>query len=130
MRPFWKYSKQFCFGKKIINRKWKKEESFNKEWRKVILSNDLWLNLIKNLALCETDWGNSIDSGNFSVRDFLSLMRKDSDTLFVVLQFMWRKDFLLYGKDFLLNLYFWKALLHSVSYIFFHYEPPHSSFLM
>ena len=32
------------------------------------------------LALCETDLDNSIDSGNFSARGFLPLIRKDSST--------------------------------------------------
>ena len=32
------------------------------------------------LALCETNLDDSIDSGNFSVRDYLPLIRKDSST--------------------------------------------------
>ena len=32
------------------------------------------------LALCETNLDNSIDSGIFSVRGYLPLIRKDSDT--------------------------------------------------
>ena len=32
------------------------------------------------LALCETNLDDSIDSGNFSVRGYLPLMRKDSGT--------------------------------------------------
>ena len=32
------------------------------------------------LALCETNLGDSIDSGNFSVRGYLPLIRKDSST--------------------------------------------------
>ena len=32
------------------------------------------------LALCGTNLNDSIDSGNFSVRDYLSLIRKDSVT--------------------------------------------------
>ena len=42
------------------------------------------------LALCETDLDYSIDSGNFSVRGFLRLIRKHSTKLFIgmVLQFM------------------------------------------
>ena len=31
-----------------------------------------------NLALCETNLDNSIDSGNFSTRDYLPLIKKDS----------------------------------------------------
>ena len=32
------------------------------------------------LALCETNLNDSIDSGNFSVRGYLSLIQKDSST--------------------------------------------------
>ena len=32
------------------------------------------------LALCETNLDDSIDSGNFSVRDYIPLIRKDSST--------------------------------------------------
>ena len=32
------------------------------------------------LALCETNLDDSIDSGNFSVRDYLPLIQKDSST--------------------------------------------------
>ena len=32
------------------------------------------------LALCETNLGDSIDSGNFSVRGYLPLIQKDSST--------------------------------------------------
>ena len=56
-------------------------------------SNLLTVNLFLNL--CETNLGDSVDSGNFSVRGYLSLIRKDSGTQ-IVLQFMWRKDFLLH----------------------------------
>ena len=37
-------------------------------------------NLPDILALCETNLDNSVDSGNFSVRGYLSLIRKDSGT--------------------------------------------------
>ena len=48
------------------------------------------------LALCETNLDDSIDSGNFSVRGYLPLIRKDSSTHMHVLQFMWKKDFFLH----------------------------------
>ena len=32
------------------------------------------------LALCKTNLDNSVDSGNFSVRDYLPLIQKDSST--------------------------------------------------
>ena len=47
----------------------------------------LELNSPDIIALCETNLDDSIDSGNFSVRDYLSLLRKDSITLCTVLQF-------------------------------------------
>ena len=40
----------------------------------------LELNSPDILALCETNLDNSIDSGNFSVRVYLSLVQKDSST--------------------------------------------------
>ena len=40
------------------------------------------------LALCESNLDDSIDSGNFSVRGYLPLIRKDSSTHMHVLQFM------------------------------------------
>ena len=44
--------------------------------------NSLKLSLtnIQDLALCETNLDDSIDSGNFSVRGYLPLFRKDSIT--------------------------------------------------
>ena len=49
------------------------------------------------IALCETNLDSSIDSGNFTVRGCLPLIRKDSSTHSMVSQFMWKKDFLLHG---------------------------------
>ena len=49
------------------------------------------------LALCEANLHESIDSGNFSVRGYLPLIRKDSSTHMHGLQFMLKKDFLLHG---------------------------------
>ena len=70
-------------------------------------SNLLNVNLFLNL--CETNLGDSVDSGNFYVRGYLSLIRKDSVTQ-IVLQFMWRKDFLLH------RTHPWKTLsIHSSS---------------
>ena len=40
----------------------------------------LELNSPDILALCKTNLDDSIDSGNFSVRDYLPLIRKDSTT--------------------------------------------------
>ena len=48
------------------------------------------------LGLCEAHLDDSIDSGKFSVRGYLPLIRKDSVTLCMFLQFMWWKDFLLH----------------------------------
>ena len=56
------------------------------------------------LALCETSLDDSSDSGNFSVRVYLPLIRKDSSIICMVSQFMWKKHFLLHGT------YLWKTL--------------------
>ena len=40
----------------------------------------LELNSPNILTVCETNLDDSIDSGNFSVRDYLSLIQKDSTT--------------------------------------------------
>ena len=75
----------------------------------------------------------SIDSGNFSVTSYLSLIRKDSITHMHILA--------IYGKErlpFARNLktlenstdsylYFRLSLLHSVLYFFFLYRSPSSS---
>ena len=77
------------------------------------------------LALCETNLDDSIDSGNFSVRGYLPLIRKDSSTHM--------KEGLPFARDLSLEnsadsyLCFRLALLHSVSYFFFLYRSPSSS---
>ena len=48
------------------------------------------------LALCETNLDDSIDSGNFSVRVYLPLIRKDSGTHMHGLAVYVKKDFLLH----------------------------------
>ena len=84
------------------------------------------------LALCETNLDNSIDSGNFSVRGYLPLSRKDYSTHmhgFAV----YVKEGLPFARDSSLEnsadsyLCFRLALLHSVSYFFFLYRSPSSS---
>ena len=49
------------------------------------------------LALCETNLNDSIDSGNFSVRGYLPLIRKDSSTHMHGLAVYVKKAFLLHG---------------------------------
>ena len=82
-------------------------------------------------ALCD-----SIDSGNLSVRSYLSIIWKDSVThISMVSQFMWKLDFLLCGtylNETILHIIllhyitisycFWLALLYSVLYFFFFYQ--------
>ena len=51
------------------------------------------------LALCETNLDDSTDSGNFSMRVYLPLIRKDSSTHMQGLKFMLKKDFLLQGTN-------------------------------
>ena len=84
------------------------------------------------LALCETNLDDSIDSGNFFVRDYLPLIRKDSSTHMHGLA-VYVKEGLPFARDLSLEnsadsyLCFQLALLHSVSYFFFLYRSPFSS---
>ena len=87
------------------------------------------------LALSETNLDGSIDSGNFSARGYLPLIRKDSTThrhgLAVYLKeglfFVW--DLSLENSA---DSYFCSqlALLHSVSYFFVLYQSPSLSLCM
>ena len=78
------------------------------------------------LALCETNLDDSIDSGNFSVRGYLPLIRKDSST-HMHGPAVYVKEGLSFAQDLSLensaNFYlcFRLALLQSVSYFFFLY---------
>ena len=84
------------------------------------------------LALCETNLDDSIDSGNFSVRGYLPLIRKDSCTHMHGLA-VYVKEGLPFARDLSLEnssdsyLCFRLALLHSVSYFFFLYRSPSSA---
>ena len=81
------------------------------------------------LALCETNLDDSIDSGNFSVRGYLPLIRKDSSTHMHGLA-VYVKEGLPFARELSLEssadsyLCFLLALLHSVSYFFFLYWSP------
>ena len=81
------------------------------------------------LALCETNLDDSIDSGNFSVRGYLPLIRKNSSTHMHGLA-VYVKEGLPFARDLSLEnsadsyLCFRLALLHSVSYFFFLYRSP------
>ena len=87
------------------------------------------------LSLCETNLDDSVDSGNFSVRGYLPLIRKDSSTHMHRLA-IYVKEGLPFPKDVSLEnsadsyLCFRLALLHSVSYFFFLYRSPSSSLCM
>ena len=76
------------------------------------------------LALCETNLNDSIDSGNFSVRGYFPLIRKDSSTNMHGLA-VYVKQGLPFARDLSLEnsadcyLCFRLALLPSVSYFFF-----------
>ena len=84
------------------------------------------------LALCETNLDDSIDLGNFSVRGYLPLIRKDSSTHMHGLAVYVKKG-LPFVRDLSLEnsadsyLCFQLALLHSVSYFFFLYRSPSSA---
>ena len=81
------------------------------------------------LVLYETNLDYSIDSGNFSVRGYLPLIRKDSTTHMHGLA-VHVKEGLPFARDLPLEnsadsyLCFRLALLHSVSYFFFLYQSP------
>ena len=86
------------------------------------------------LAICETNLDDSIGSGNFSVRDYLPLMRKDSNTHMHGLALtVYGKEGLPFARDLSLEnsadfyLCFRLDLLHSVFYFFFLYRSPSSS---
>ena len=87
------------------------------------------------LALCETNLDDSIDSGNFSVRGYLPLIRKDSGTHMHGLA-VYVKERLPFVRDVSLEnsadsyLCFQMALLHSVSYCFFPCQLPSSALCM
>ena len=77
-----------------------------------------------NLALCETNLDDSVDSGNFSVRGYLPLIRKDSTSHMHGLAVYMKEGFPVAWDLSLENtadsyLCFRLALLHSVSYFFF-----------
>ena len=80
------------------------------------------------LVLCETNLDDSINSGNFSVRGCLPLIRKDSGTNMHGVA-VYVKEGLFAWDLFLENsadchLCFRLALLHEVSYFFFLYQSP------
>ena len=81
------------------------------------------------LALCETNLDDSIDSGNFSVRGYLPLIRKGSGTHMHGVA-VYVKEGLPFAWDLSPEnsadsyLCFRLALLHSVSYFFFLYQSP------
>ena len=76
------------------------------------------------LALCETNLDDSIDSGNFSVRGYLPLIRKDSSTHMHGLA-VYVKEGLPFGQDLSQEnseasyLCFWLALLYSITFLVF-----------
>ena len=103
---------------------------------------DIWLNFVECesflesyspdiLALCETILGDSIDSGNLSVRGYLPLIEKDSITHMHGLA-VYLKEGLLFAWDLspensIHYLCFQLALRHSVSCLFFVCWSPSSS---
>ena len=76
-----------------------------------------------NIALCETNMEDSINSGNFSVRGYLPLIRKDSSTHMDALA-VYMKEGLPFARDLSLKnsadsyLCFGLALLHCVLLLF------------
>ena len=99
-------------------------------------ANNIFLNqTLLTFLLCETNLNESIDSGNFSVRGYLLLIRKDSSTHMHVLT-VYVKEGLPFAWELTLensadtDLCFWLALNHSVSYFFFLYRSSSSSLCM
>ena len=84
------------------------------------------------LPLCETSLDNSIDSGSFSVRGYLPLIRKDSSTYMHGLTVYVKEGLLTCTPENSTDFYlcFRLDLLHSVSYFFFLYQSPSSSLCM
>ena len=82
------------------------------------------------LALCETNLDESINSGNFSMRGYLPLIRNYSSTHGLT---VYVKEGLPFAWDLSLEnsadsyLCFRLALLHSVSYFFFLYQSASSA---
>ena len=87
------------------------------------------------LAVCETNLDDSIDSGSFSMRGYLPLIRKDSSTRMQCLA-VYVKEGLPSAWELSLEnsadsyLCFLLALLHSVSYFFFLCQSPSLSLCM
>ena len=77
------------------------------------------------LALCETNLDDSIDSSNFSVRGYLTLIQEDSFTHMHGLA-VYVKEGLPLAQDLCFRL----ALFHSLSYFFFFYCSPSSLLCM
>ena len=83
------------------------------------------------LALCKANLDDSIDSGNFCVRDYLPLIQKDSSTHVHGLA-VYVKERLTFAQHLSLEnsadsyLCFRLALLHLVSYFFVLYQSPSS----
>ena len=73
------------------------------------------------LALCETNLDDSIDSGNFFVKDYLPLIQKDSSTQIHGLA-VYLKEGLPFARDLSLENY-------ADSYLCFQLSLPHSFFL-
>ena len=90
------------------------------------------LNCSDILALCETNLDDSMESGNFSLRGYLSLIRKNSSTHMHGLT-VYVKEGLPFAREVSLEnsvdsySCFRMALLHSVSCFFFLYRSPSSS---
>ena len=96
------------------------------------------------LALCETNLDDSIDSGNFSVRGYFPLIRKDSSThawsrslcerrisfcTGLISRKLCRFSFM-FLTFFSMFCFLFMALLHSVSYFFFLCRSPFSALCM
>ena len=96
----------------------------------IVLNLNLSLNQTPDIfALCETNLGDSINSGNFSVKGYLTLIQKHSST-HMHSPAVYVKEGLPFAWDISLEISadsyfcFRLALLHSVFYLFFFYQSP------
>ena len=94
---------------------------------RIFLAANFFLNqTLLTFLLCETNLNDSIDSGNFPVRSYLPLIRKDSSNYVWFCSLCESTSFCtgLISRKLCRFLSFRLALLQSVSYFFFLYRSP------
>ena len=74
-----------------------------------------WIKLSWHSCSNQTNLDNSTDFGSFSMKSYLPLIQEDSLLIYMVLKFMWRKDFL--RTSFCMRLIF-RKLCGILTYVF------------